>query len=94
MANEIREKSPSLRLRSGARNRYRIAKFAGRCVPTSWDSSPMRPQWMRIGFCAVCIQPIEAFQPGGLNTRHLITKLPLSKCRREPEWLKTDDYPE
>ena len=42
---------------------------------------PGVPSYQRTGFCGVCVLPIEAEQPGGLNQRHVGSLLPL--CRND-----------
>ena len=46
-------------------------------LPTDVASLPSIPTYQRTGFCGTCALPIEAEQPGGLNPRHVASRLPL-----------------
>ncbi len=37
-------------------------------------------QYQQIGFCPECLERIEALQPGGLEPRHVETKVEYGEC--------------
>jgi len=43
---------------------------------TSADSSLTTRHYERVGLCGICLQPIEALQPGGLAIRHIDDQRP------------------
>lgn len=60
--------------------------------PTDSALLPGRKQWQPTGFCGVCVKPIEALQPGGLDPRHIETQTPL--CSEKGSFDSLRDVPE
>lgn len=48
--------------------------------PSASDSSATTLRYERVGLCGICLQDIEALQPGGLNPRHVDTGIPYREC--------------
>lgn len=48
--------------------------------PPVLDTLPIAKQWQPTGHCCFCLEPLEALQPGGLNPRHIASKVFYGRC--------------